>query len=406
MRNLIRLVIAGVVLGLLLAACGGGSSSSSSSPSEPTESTEKPSGGEKEPTSEEEGSEGWSAAVTKEDEEAGVKAAGSVKPAELAPITVGYIDQVGAVEVQQRALEGTKAALAKLGWKLDYCDAEGIPTKMTACANTLLNEHVDAILSTAMSPSLFATQLKRAKSEGIPWVNTEDHVENEQEFTGTVAVSDQEMSEVLTKYVVEKLGEQEGTQEALLQTYAPIYGVKEREEGFENAIKGHPITIVESHEANLEAIEEDAKKNVESVIKQHPNLAAVYSMVTPQQAGVAGAWRTLGLAGKEFPERPLTTGFFADKLSLKLIGEGLIDAVVEVPIEVNAWAALDQLAAYLSREQKIENTMPPGIYPVDLAPPVLVTKENLPPEGQRVKPEQNYEAFFMGKWGAEYTNVE
>jgi hypothetical protein len=129
-------------------------------------------------------------------------------------------------------------------------------------------------------------------------------------------------------------------------------------------------------------------------------------MVTPQQAGAAQAWRTLGLAGKEFPERPLTTGFFADKLSLKLIGEGLMDAVVEVPIEVNPWAALDQLAAYITREAKVENTMTPGIYPIALAPPVLVTKENLPPEGERVQPEQNYEAFFLAKWGAEYSNVE
>jgi ABC-type sugar transport system substrate-binding protein len=182
--------------------------------------------------------------------------------------------------------------------------------------------------------------------------------------------------------------------------------VKEREEGFKKAAEGHPIEVVESHEANLEALEEDAKKNVEAVIKQHPDLAAVYSMVTPQQAGAAQAWRTLGLAGKEFPERPLTTGFFADKLSLKLIGEGLMDAVVEVPIEVNPWAALDQLAAYITREAKVENTMTPGIYPIALAPPVLVTKENLPPEGERVQPEQNYEAFFLAKWGAEYSNVE
>jgi hypothetical protein len=80
--------------------------------------------------------------------------------------------------------------------------------------------------------------------------------------------------------------------------------------------------------------------------------------------------------------------------------------VVEVPIEVNPWAALDQLAAYITREAKVENTMTPGIYPIALAPPVLVTKENLPPEGERVQPEQNYEAFFLAKWGAEYSNVE
>jgi ABC-type sugar transport system substrate-binding protein len=417
MRNLIKLAIVGALLGILLAACGGGGSSSSSSTAEAPAAREtepaadEETGGSGEEEEEEaEGSggaeEGWSAAATKEAEEAGTAEAKGVKPVEIEPITVGYIDSLGSAEIQQRTLHAAEAAAELLGWKIAYCDAKGVPSAMTACANTLLNEHVDAMISSAMSPALFTAQLKRAKSEGIPWVNTEDKVENVESFTGSVAPDDKEASETLSEYFAERLGEESGEQEASVLTYAAIYGVKERQEGFEEVVAAHPIKIVETHESNLEALEEDSKKTIEASLKQHPNLAGVYCTVDGQQAGVASAFRTMGLAGKEFPERPLLVGFFGDKLNLKLIGEGLMDAVIEWPLEVNSWATFDQLAAYMSREKEIENTMPPGGYSLNLAPPELITDENLPPEGELVRPEHNYEAFFTSKWSAEYTNVE
>lgn len=330
----------------------------------------------------------------------------SGKPVALPKITVGYIDQEGEAEISERTYAGFEEAIKVLGWKVDHCNAKGIPAQMTACAETLLNEHVNAIIGTAMSPTLFKTQLARARREKIPWVSTEDAVEDPQEYTAEVAPNDLAISKVISDYVVEKLQGRTGTQEISLQTYSAIYGVQNREKALKEAIAGKDIKIVNVHQTNLEATEEDTKKAVTDVLQQKPKLAVIFTTIDNQLPGAAEALRERGLAGKPFPQRPLLVGFFGDKRNLQDIREGLADAVVEVPLEVNSWAAVDQLAQYFAFKATMKNTMLPGAYPLELAPPVLVTKENLPPEGEYVKPKQDYVAFFTSRWKTEFTNVK
>ena len=107
--------------------------------------------------------------------------------------------------------------------------------------------------------------------------------------------------------------------------------------------------------------------------------------------------------GKEFPERPLVTTFHADPATQDLIRGGQVDAVADVAYDIGSWVGVDQLLEFFARDKKPDqNPRPeyPGVG--DLYTTVIVTKDNLPPEGKYVAAETDVPSFFESKWATEF----
>ena len=65
---------------------------------------------------------------------------------EAPQVTIGFVNIVGAVESAQRAERTFKEATDVLGWKVNSCDAQGDPTKMARCSDSLLDQNVDVLV--------------------------------------------------------------------------------------------------------------------------------------------------------------------------------------------------------------------------------------------------------------------
>jgi ABC-type sugar transport system substrate-binding protein len=325
-------------------------------------------------------------------------------PVKVPHITLGYLDQVGSAEIAQRTYGATKTAAESLGWDVAYCDAAGDPRKMASCGDSLLDRHVDVMLSTAIDSSLIKPQLKKAQSADVPWITIEGGARPDPLFTAQVAPDEVAIAEVINDYLVEQLGTIDGPAPIGIHTFTQIYAVAQREDALKRQIEGTNIEIADTHQTDLANGVEDTTRAAETQIQGNPDLKALWGDINFHIPGFAIAMQR-HFAGKSFPDRPLVVGFFGDRLNLQQIRSGLADAVVEAPLEANGWIVVDQIAENLARGTEIEDGMQPGYYELDFVSPSLITKDNLPPEDQLVEPEEDFAKFFATKWATEFTNV-
>ena len=325
------------------------------------------------------------------------------EPVEVPAITLGYLDQVGTAEIAQRTYEATKAAAESLGWEVAYCDAAGDPRKMASCGDNLLDRNVNVMLSTAIDSSLIKPQLQKAKSADVPWITIEGGARPDPLFTAQVAPNEAAIAKVANDYLVEQLATIDGPAPIAVHTFTQIFAVAQREDQLKKDIAGTNIEIVDTHQTDLANGVEDTTRATEAQVQQNPDLKALWGDINFHIPGFAIAMQRQ-FAGKSFPDRPLVVGVFADRLNTEQIRNGLADAVAEQPLEANGYIVVDQIAGNLARGTAIEDGMQPGFYPLDFVSPVLITKDNLPPEDQLVESKEDYATFFTTKWATEFTN--
>jgi ABC-type sugar transport system substrate-binding protein len=382
-------VISVAVLALLLAACGS-SGGSGTGTQEATTGAEEPAG---------EG--GSTDARTERAEELGRQAAeesgGSV---ELPPKKAGILNILGSIESAQRSEKAMKAAIADLGWSSQSCDAEGDPTKMTACGNSLLDSGVEVMFTIGIEPSLIKGPLQKAKQEGVPVVSFAGKVAPDPLWAGAYYPSDPESGTILAAYVEERLNELEGTKEVAINSY-PAAWSELRTDRFRKVVKENPDwKLVANQTTDAANLVEGTRQQVTDTLTANPDIKA-YWFGFDSAGQVGGQAVAAKYPGKSFPERPLVVTFDADLATQELIRAGAIDAVVDVAYPASAWVAADQAAQFFARQTPM-STSPRPKYPATFYDNEIVTKENLPPEGQYREPKDDYEKFFETKWETEF----
>jgi len=345
------------------------------------------------------------AAKTERATDAGQRAGEAAgEPVEVPQITLGYLDQVGSAEIAQRTFEATEQAAEFLGWEVAYCDAQGDPRRMASCGDSLLDRNVDVMLSTAIDASLIKPQLRKAKAADVPWITIEGEARPDPLFTAQVGPDEVGLAKVINQYLVEQLATIDGPKPIAVHTFTQIFAVAQREAQLKKDIAGTDIEIVATHQTDLANGVEDTTRASEVQVQQHPDLKALWGDINFHIPGFAITMQRR-FAGKSFPDRPLVVGFFGDRLNVEQIRRGLADAVAETPLESNGWIVVDQIAENLARGKEIEDGMKPGYYELDFVSPILVTKDNLPPEGELVEPKEDVATFFSTKWATEFTNT-
>jgi ABC-type sugar transport system substrate-binding protein len=339
--------------------------------------------------------------------DAGVEAAGAAgEKVEVPKITVGFVNIVGAVESAQRAEREFKRATDVLGWTVNVCDAQGDPTKMARCADSLLDQNVDVLTVLGIEPSLIKAQLQKAKQQNVPVVEFSGQVAADPLFAGTYYPDEPEAGQVLTDYLMQKLDELPEDSVPIAVHDYPAEWSSARTYTLRAAVADQDkVEIAVEATTDATNLVEGTRKTVTDQLTANPNLKAFWFGF--DSAGQAGGQAVQAkYAGKTFPDKPMVVTFHADLSTTDLMRAGAIDAVSDVPYDAAGWVAVDQIAEFVARQTPMaDEPQPeyPGIGTVyDY---VVVDSSNLPAEGEYRTPENDFVTFFTTKWQNEFTNV-
>lgn len=156
-----RAVAALAVAAIGLAACGSSSSSSAG------------------------GSSGSSSATSSASSAASSSSGGKLTPK---PMTIGVIPSTSSSENLAIWIAQLKAAAAPLGWTVNVCNGNGVVTTMENCAESLVTQHVGAIVTMALGGPEIPQGFAQAKKAGIPVIAEGTSVTPgyQQDYTGGI----------------------------------------------------------------------------------------------------------------------------------------------------------------------------------------------------------------------------
>lgn len=317
-------------------------------------------------------------------------------------VTIGIINFLNGIQSSDRLTDVATAAAAQLGWKTIVCDGKGTPSQFVSCGNSLLAQGVKGIIAVAEEPGQLQSVLVKAKSQGVPVTQCGGGAEPLGDFSGNYGPDEQEAGQLLTSYVTKKLDALSGNPQVVIHNYPAEWGA-DRTLQFTNALKKQSkIKIAADVTTDAANIVPFTRSAVTDEITQDPDAKAYW--FTFDTTGQIGA--TVLAAkyhGESFPQRPLVVTFHGDPATLTLMREGVIDATSDTNYDAGCWIALDQTAEYLARHRP-ESTANQPSYPVigDPFTYEILTKANVPPPGQYMKPKWDIPSYFISKWKTEF----
>jgi ribose transport system substrate-binding protein len=318
-------------------------------------------------------------------------------------ITVGILQIDGSSETAVLGQNAMVAAIKTIGWKYIACDAEGDPTKMVSCAQSLLNDNVNFLAGVAVAPSIILQQLKEAKARHIPYYNfLGNPTPNEPPsplVAATYGPNANLMTQEISAFAINALEKSNRDKTVAVQYNAGVPGVAIEHDIFLNALKKYPnIKVVAQEQTNL-ADPNSVSVDARTVLTEYPHLGLYFTCTDFEMAAVAAVAKAV-IKG----QLPLITGFYAIKPSLAAIAAGTGTAVISVPTEATAWITIDQMAESLARHARPsqQSNGTPSIYPLNFLEPTVVSKANLPPAGQYPTPPYDFVTYFTTKWKLEF----
>lgn len=400
------LAFALLVACLALAACGGSDSDSTGSSggstdtaAEPTESG-APAG---------ENNSGASPKMTEEAVAAAEEHATSLGTQKLrSDVTVGFLNFADSLEVTTLVEDEAKLAAEALGWSVDSCDGEANPTKWPVCMESLIGRGVDAIIVAVIEPSSIRPQLERAKKAGIPVINVAGIVHDDPELLAaqlSPPEREKDLTKALDEYVFERMEEAGIDAPQVSYTWFPVLAGELRKEQLLEELKERPeYEVVSSHSTNLANVEKDVRTYTQATLEAHPDVNLFWEAAAPNLPFVAQVVQERQ-PGSEFPERPLIVGHLDEKFNLEALRQGTADAVGVVPVQIDAWVAMDQIAQNLSTGAKFDRNATHDsaqIYGLQFEGFTVVTQENVPKEGETTPWPADVPSYFRTLWKEEF----
>jgi ABC-type sugar transport system substrate-binding protein len=340
--------------------------------------------------------------LTQKSIEAGEEAGAEAGEAKLPGGTIGVINFLNGIESSDRLADTVTWGAAELGWDTIVCDGKGTPSQFVACGNSLLAQGVDAIVEIAIEPGQITPVLNKAKQQGVPVVQSGGGGVPTGDLSGNYGPDEAKAGQLLSDAIFEELDGLEGNPEVIVHNFPSRWGA-ERTEQFEDAVaEQDKIKIADNVTTNAADLVPFTEKTVTTEVTQYPD-AAAYWFTFDTTGQVGGGVISSKYPGKEFPDKPLVATFHGDLSTLGLMAQGDIDITSEVNYDMASLISLDGIAQELAREEQMSQENQPE-FPVIGQPLTyaVVTKEDLPPEGEYVPTEWDVPAYFVAKWRAEY----
>ena len=337
-------------------------------------------------------------------QESGAQAAKEDGTGELEPNkTIGFLQILGGIESADRTANAVKTALAEVGYKMVLCDGQGDPTKWATCADSLLGRGVDAIFTTGIEPNAVAPQLKKAQSQNVPFIQVGGLVSPG--YDGSYYPDEPEAGKILAEYTTKQLTDQvsEKPAQIIVHDY-PAPWATSRTDELEKLVKASPddYEITATTQTDPANLVNGTRKTVTDQITANPDTNMFWFSF--DSAGQVGGQAVLAkYPGKQFPEKPLVATFHGDLGTLELMKAGAVDVALDVPYDAGPWVGVDQLLQFWGLDtpfSKEPQPTYPGIGTVyDYE---VITKDNLPPEGEYRTPKNDFVTFFKTKWADQF----
>lgn len=305
--------------------------------------------------------------------------------------TVGYLDILAGIESADRVANSARQALKAVGYKMLYCNGAGNPQKWVTCGNTLLSEGAKAILLTGIDPSAIPSVVKKAKSSKVPIID----------FGGLVAPGfdaafypdEAKAGKILAQALIQDVG----SGDIAVADY-PATWAKQRTDQLKAMVGDSQVKISANSVTDPTNLVQGTQKTVTDQLTANPNLKAFWFAF--DSAGQAGAQV---IASKASGSRPGVYTFHADPSTQVMMRKGAITKVVDTNYDVTAWEAIDALVEHMARGTAFPGYTDHATYKGigDPLSYLVVTKDNLPPEGQYVAPKVDGVSYFLAKWKAE-----
>lgn len=325
------------------------------------------------------------------DAESGSAAGGADSGGTVEPRTIGWIDATLAGEFQQRLYEAAQAAADELGWELKTVDTAGDPNKAASGASNLVNQNVDAIIMSSITPSTARAGLTRASQAGIPIIMVGSEVDdslNDQLGIVYYGKKEAELTAPLAEAIVEDL--KPGDEVGILSSSLLVSGGY-RAEGIEGPLTEAGIDVVATVDTGFAF--DDAQANAAALIAQNPDLTAIVPVFDIWTAPAVAAVKASGRDILVYP-------FEADPVNVDLMRKNrdMIQALTDGNIIDSPLIAFDQLLKHFEDGADLDPDAAEGAFEMN-----AIRFDDLPP-GTQNGPVSLEDALrpFVDQWSETY----
>jgi ABC-type sugar transport system substrate-binding protein len=324
--------------------------------------------------------------------------------------TIGWVEGEGSDPGEEGIVAVARQAAAVLGWKIQTCDGQGVPTDMQQCMNTLTEDHVAMIAVDAIPQSVLGPGLSRATAAGIKTIYVVGTLNAGVKsigpatslFAAGYAPNDAAMGKLLGAYITRQLKSSSAPQLINGGYSAATWGVI-RQQSFNAALKGTNVKVVASPQANAANLVQGTEAQMNALLTQYPKTKAVVVTYNGAVVGAQEAVTSL-YRGKTYPNAPLVATYLLSPQIDSLIKQGQITAAAWSDLNASIWVGIDQMAQYLGRHKSMSPLLQPNYGAgLNFFKPVIITKANVP-SSSAVYPANpvNYVQFFTDKWNKEF----
>jgi len=254
--------------------------------------------------------------------------------------------------------DGIREILEAHGDKLISYDAGNDQLKQIDQIQDFINKKVSAIFLNPVDLYLIEPALRAAKKAGIPIINVDTPVYN-QELVDCLVMSDNYKAGQLV--AMDLIRRKQGARIALID-HLSAKSAMDRAEGFKSIIANYAtfnIVARYSSDGNIE----QALSGMESILRDVPNIDVVFATNDPSAMGVIAALESAHLLGKI-----LVYGVDGAPYAKKMILESKMTATAaQSPVEIGRVAA--DMAYRIIKGEKVEKQLYVPIY--------LINKENV-----------------------------
>jgi ABC-type sugar transport system substrate-binding protein len=318
---------------------------------------------------------------------------------------VGVLILYKSNETAMSMADAVKDAANLLGWEYIDCDGFGNPARIASCADALLNQQIDVLLTTSIEPGIIRKQLDDARRQGILSVVVGSAVSDPAAYDGYFSLDETPVAKMQADRLATQLDLTPGKKKIALQTFSQLIVGRQREQELKAMLaRRSDVVIVQEHRIDNTKVAEDTRRAAEAMVAANPDLFAIW-------VGINSGFPYVGqvvanrYAGKKSPERPLVLGFYDEPINLDALRKGWGDVIASHHYWPVSWIAMDQVAEYFARKRPLEKdaaNKAVDIYGVPLFEPLIITADNVRPPPGRYPAPTDIPAFFKAKWQAEY----
>jgi len=239
------------------------------------------------------------------------------------PFIIGYSVYDMQQPYWQEYARGVEEAATEAGAEFVLSDQKSSQETQVSGSLDLINQGISALVVSPVQPAALPAVIDAAHAEKIPVIVGD--VGAEGDYDAFVLSDNYEGGRLAAQYVVEQLGDVEGTKEVLMILLHPGSAVGEvRAAGFRDELaKYEDFEIVA--ELNGNDTVQGGYQVTQDTLAANPGLDAIYATNDPEAIGASQALKAAGLNGVE---DVLLVGFNGDAPALELIANGEMAATI------------------------------------------------------------------------------